>query len=139
MRSSIALAVLLVLSACGGQSDEELYPEEYDENGDWIYGTESSHFDDLAQERGYDSYEEMEAAEEERGGETYSEYDERRDELDGEPGTYAGYGCTVDCGGHEAGYQWAAENGITDPDNCGGNSWSFVEGCRAYAEENGGW
>jgi hypothetical protein len=72
-------------------------------------------------------------------GETYSEYDERRDELEGANGSYAGYDCTQDCSGHEAGYQWAAENGITDPDNCGGNSWSFIEGCRAYAEENGGW
>lgn len=76
---------------------------------------------------------------EEVAGETYDEYDERRDKLEGENGSYAGYGCTQDCSGHEAGYQWAAENGITDPDNCGGNSWSFIEGCRAYAEENGGW
>ncbi|MBA1374958.1 hypothetical protein [Sphingomonas ursincola] len=69
-------------------------------------------------------------------GETYDEYDERRDALDGEQGSYAGSGCTVDCSGHEAGYNWASDNGITDPDSCGGNSWSFVEGCRAYAEEN---
>lgn len=75
---------------------------------------------------------------EEFAGETYDEFDERRDELDGEAGSYAGYGCTVDCSGHEAGYQWAADNGITDPDDCGGKSWSFIEGCRAYAEENGG-
>ena len=76
---------------------------------------------------------------EEYGGETYDEYDERRDELEDEAGSYAGYGCTVDCSGHEAGYNWAAEKGMTDPDNCGGRSWSFIEGCRAYAEENGGW
>jgi hypothetical protein len=47
-----------------------------------------------------------------------------------------GYPCTVDCSGHEAGYQWAEENGITDPDDCSGNSTSFIEGCQAYAEEN---
>jgi len=76
---------------------------------------------------------------EEFAGETYDEFDERRDELEGEAGSYAGYGCTVDCSGHEAGYDWAAENGITDPNSCGGNSWSFIEGCRAYAEENGGY
>lgn len=76
---------------------------------------------------------------EEFAGETYDEYDERRDELEGEAGSYAGYGCTVDCSGHEAGYQWAADKGITDPDDCGGKSWSFIEGCRAYAEENGGY
>lgn len=48
---------------------------------------------------------------------------------------FNGYPCTIDCSGHEAGYDWADENGIEDPDDCGGNSQSFVEGCRAYAEE----
>lgn len=43
--------------------------------------------------------------------------------------------CTVDCSGHEAGYEWAEENGIDDPDDCGGNSDSFIEGCQMYAEE----
>lgn len=45
------------------------------------------------------------------------------------------YPCTVDCSGHEAGYQWAEENSIDDPSDCGGNSNSFIEGCEAYAEE----
>lgn len=45
-------------------------------------------------------------------------------------------GCTQDCGGHNAGYQWAEDNGITDPGDCDGNSDSFIEGCEAYAEEN---
>jgi hypothetical protein len=108
MRGSIALAALLVLSACS--DDAEFTEDEY---------------------MAYDG--------EEYAGETYSEFDERRDEMEGERGSYAGYGCTVDCSGHDAGYQWAADNGITDPDNCGGKSWSFIEGCRAYAEENGGY
>lgn len=51
--------------------------------------------------------------------------------------TFRGYDCTVDCSGHEAGYNWAEERGITDPDNCGGRSQSFIEGCIAYAEESG--
>lgn len=68
-------------------------------------------------------------------GETYEEFDERRDSLDGSHGEFEGQGCTQDCGGHEAGYAWAEEKGITDPDHCGGRSWSFVEGCRAYAEQ----
>ena len=49
---------------------------------------------------------------------------------------FHGYACTVDCSGHEAGYNWAEEHDITDPDQCGGNSQSFIEGCRAYAEEH---
>jgi hypothetical protein len=48
---------------------------------------------------------------------------------------FHGYGCTSDCSGHTAGYQWAERNGIHSPDDCSGRSQSFVEGCRAYAEE----
>lgn len=108
MKGSIALALLIALSACGGGSD---YSE-----------------DDFSEYEG-----------EEYAGESYDEYDERRDSYEGNRGSYAGYGCTVDCSGHEAGYEWAAERDITDPDDCGGNSWSFIEGCRAYAEEQGGY
>ncbi len=43
--------------------------------------------------------------------------------------------CTSDCSGHDAGYEWAQDNDITDPDDCDGNSDSFIEGCRAYAQE----
>jgi hypothetical protein len=50
--------------------------------------------------------------------------------------TFKEYKCTQDCSGHEAGYAWAEKKGIMDPDDCGGNSQSFIEGCRAYAEEN---
>lgn len=38
-----------------------------------------------------------------------------------------GYPCTQDCSGHEAGYEWAEENDITYPDDCGGSSQSFIE------------
>lgn len=51
------------------------------------------------------------------------------------PTTFMGYECTEDCSGHEAGYEWAADEGVTDPDECGGRSDSFIEGCEAYAEE----
>ena len=73
---------------------------------------------------------------EEFAGETYHEYDTRRDSYDGSEKRFSTYGCTEDCSGHEAGYAWAAENGIDDPDDCRGNSWSFEEGCRVYAEES---
>ena len=51
---------------------------------------------------------------------------------------FHGYTCTDDCSGHEAGYEWAGQNGITDASECSGNSQSFIEGCQAYADENGG-
>src|SRR5580698_1782890 len=48
--------------------------------------------------------------------------------------TFDGYDCTQDCSGHEAGYAWAEEHGITDGDDCDAagehsNSPSFAEGC----------
>jgi hypothetical protein len=68
-----------------------------------------------------------------------SAYDDSEQAAEDTP-TYSGESfdgnpCVGDCSGHEAGYQWAEENGIDDPDNCGGNSNSFIEGCRSYAEE----
>lgn len=53
-----------------------------------------------------------------------------------EPSTFSGYTCTSDCSGHEAGYDWAYENDVCDEYFDGGNSESFAEGVRAYAEEN---
>ncbi|MBP0630704.1 hypothetical protein [Cupriavidus sp. AcVe19-1a] len=48
---------------------------------------------------------------------------------------FFGARCTQDCSGHEAGYDWAADNDISDPDQCTGDSQAFVEGCQDYAEE----
>ncbi len=53
------------------------------------------------------------------------------------PLTFHGYACLDDCSGHQAGYDWAEEHGITDPTDCGGKSQSFIEGCQAYAGEDG--
>src|SRR5690349_22149334 len=48
---------------------------------------------------------------------------------------YSGqYGCTQDCSGHNAGYAWAEQQDIQDPDDCAGDSQSFIEGCQDYAE-----
>lgn len=49
---------------------------------------------------------------------------------------FHGYKCKADCSGHEAGYKWAERNDIDDEDDCTGRSWSFIEGCMAYVEEN---
>ena len=51
---------------------------------------------------------------------------------------FYGYPCTQDCSGHEAGYNWADEHGVTDEADCNGSSSSFNEGCQAYVEENAG-
>jgi hypothetical protein len=52
---------------------------------------------------------------------------------------FDGYTCTGDCSGHEAGYRWAQERGISDADDCDAagehsNSPSFAEGCHAYVD-----
>ena len=59
-----------------------------------------------------------------------------KDENEMQPrvNTFMGYPCTDDCSGHKAGYAWAEDNDITNPDDCGGNSNSFIEGCMAWAE-----
>ena len=48
---------------------------------------------------------------------------------------FHGYPCTVDCSGHEAGYDWAEKKDIDSTFDCSGNSNSFNEGCEAYVEE----
>ena len=55
------------------------------------------------------------------------------------PNTFAGYECTQDCSGHEAGYAWAEEHDISDGEDCDtagehSNSPSFAEGCHAYVD-----
>jgi hypothetical protein len=51
--------------------------------------------------------------------------------------TFEGYPCTKDCSGHEAGYKWAEDHDIDDPAKCGGTSQSFIEGCKAWANDAG--
>lgn len=138
MAGVLGLVLLLPLHvACSSTEDASQNSQEssttgaVDDSGEAEIGDDSSDGDEVGAEGEF-----PEDASERKGGETYSEYDSRRDGYSGARGIYAGDGCTVDCGGHNAGYQWAEEKGITDPDQCGGNSWSFIEGCRAYAKEN---
>lgn len=50
--------------------------------------------------------------------------------------TFYGFDCTDDCSGHQAGWDWAESKNIYDPNDCGGKSQSFIEGCAAYAMYN---
>jgi hypothetical protein len=47
---------------------------------------------------------------------------------------FGGYPCLVDCSEDKAGYRWAEQRGISDPDDCTGITAAFMEGCRVYAE-----
>lgn len=54
--------------------------------------------------------------------------------------TFHGYACKDGCEGHQRGYDWAEEKGISDPDDCPidpHNSHSFTEGCWAEAGREG--
>jgi hypothetical protein len=43
--------------------------------------------------------------------------------------------CLDDCSGHNAGFEWARENGVTQSWDCPvTRSPSFVEGCEAFAQ-----
>ena len=48
---------------------------------------------------------------------------------------FHGARCGQDCAGHKAGWLWAKERGIDDPDRCSGRSESFKEGCKIFALE----
>ena len=82
--------------------------------------SDSRYPDRFVAEREFDEDAAIERATEELAFETYSSI--------GEP-----FGCTEDCSGHEAGFEWAKQNEITDG-WCGGNSESFIEGCQAYED-----
>jgi hypothetical protein len=55
------------------------------------------------------------------------------EEIEAEAGNFSSHPCTENCSGHDAGYAWAERNGVADPNDCGGESDSFIEGCTAYA------
>lgn len=54
------------------------------------------------------------------------------------PQRFRGIPCTDDCSGHRAGYEWAERLQLQAATSCGGNSQSFIEGCLAWVNENGG-
>lgn len=112
--SLLVLLLLLFASACSTYQSEEDSPSGESESAEGDSDSPEAEEDGLSQE------------------------DPEEETTSSESGlTFHGYLCRVDCSGHEAGYEWAEENGITDPDDCGGNSESFIEGCRAYAGEEG--
>ena len=112
-RSLFAMAIPLIgamtVAGCGSNSSTSEDGEYYREAG---YA-----FDDEFEEEEPEPFDEDEA---------------RRvasDQLASEGYDYS-YGCTIDCSGHEAGWQWGAENGYSTY----GNSQSFHEGTMAFED-----
>lgn len=123
-----AIIGLALLYNCSGTSDDEQYVADElgistDEAADLIseYGDPDDAIDDYRDvyRPDFDEDAARDAAESEMAGRGYN---------------YS-YGCTDDCSGHEAGWQWRAENGfpVEDPSTYG-NSNSFAEGAMAYEE-----
>ncbi|MEJ0058177.1 MAG: hypothetical protein WDM79_00600 [Terricaulis sp.] len=105
------VALLAAAAALAGCSDRS----SSDESG---YYVSSGHEDS------YGSYEEDRAPFDEDAAREAAEQD-----LASEGYDYS-YGCTDDCSGHEAGWEWRAENGYSTD----GNSDSFEEGGYAFDE-----
>ena len=119
-------AMCLCLAACGSQPESGTTPANAQASRPSPRSTPLAHSGPKGIEPDSD---------ESRGHDDEDKSDDNED-SDTDAKTFHGYPCTIDCSGHEAGYKWAEEPGIDDPDDCGGNSESFIEGCRAWAEEN---
>lgn len=52
-------------------------------------------------------------------------------------GLFHGWMCNWDCSSHRAGYAWAEQNKISNPNDCHGPSQSFIEGCWAFTGAQG--
>ena len=100
----------------------EDYDYDYDYGYEWAENNDIDNFDDCQDEFG--------TSEAEDGCNEYV-----KDNYTGSQ-TFGGYECTEDCAGHNAGYEWAENNDISDIDDCGGKSQSFIEGCWVYVEDN---
>jgi hypothetical protein len=44
--------------------------------------------------------------------------------------------CSEGCPTFDEGYEWARANGIASEFECDGRSLTFIEGCRAYVDDN---
>lgn len=127
----ISLVLIIFLSGCFSSPENDYIGnssysfdenDNYDDGYQWATENDISNFDECQYHFG--------TSEVEDGCNAYV-----KDNYTGHQ-SFSGYECTEDCSGHEAGYEWAEENDISDTYDCNGNSQSFNEGCEAYVEEN---
>ena len=134
MKHTLSLFVLLIMLGAGctsssyssttpkGYSDYDYdYTDDYDFGYEWAGDEDIDNFEDCQYEFG--------SSDAEDGCNDYV-----RDNYSGYS-SFGSYGCTEDCSGHEAGYEWAEDYDIFDERDCDGNSNSFIEGCLQYVED----
>lgn len=116
-RALIWISAAAVLAACGNASSsyESGSSSSYSSGGGEVSaGDYSGESESIEEREPFDEDAAREAAEQSLASEGYD---------------YS-YGCTDDCSGHDAGWQWRAENGYA----ADGNSLSFSEGTTAFDE-----
>lgn len=96
----------LTLSGCGSSSPSVQYQEREEASEDRAEFDEDAARDDAVSELSSQTFQEV--------GDTSR--------------------CTEDCSGHDAGWQWAQDQNVTDVSECSGSG-SFEDGCQAYVEE----
>ena len=125
----LILISFFIITGCADSTSNKSYnnsyssydEDDYDVGYEWAEDNDIDNFDDCQDQFGTGNAED--------GCNEYV-----KDNYSGGQ-TFMGYECTEDCSGHEAGYEWAENNDISDVDDCGGNSNSFIEGCQAYVED----
>ena len=129
LRAAMTLAAVILLAACGPARSTESFTDA-ESSGSASSATPDDETlaaldddDDEAEEtvaqREFDEGRAREAAEDEVGSDTYI-------------GSGSTYGCTDDCSGHEAGFEYARDHGYEDAMST--PSQSFDEGHRAFGE-----
>ena len=125
MRLRLTLSLIFCaafLSACGPSSDKQASQQNSSDGADSGSDKQDSQSDDSQNNSARSADTARQNAIEALQDQTYEDV--------------MGVGeCTEDCSGHNAGWEWAKEHQVFDPDDCSGNSDSFIEGCKAYGEE----
>lgn len=52
-----------------------------------------------------------------------------------QPRYFGGYPCTHQCRDHAAGFEFARQVRLKDPNQCAGPTQSYVQGCRVYSRD----
>ncbi|HEX7802307.1 MAG TPA: hypothetical protein VF471_06075 [Pseudoxanthomonas sp.] len=125
-----ALFLTITLVGCGGSVGSRYaeYDDYYNDAADADQEAAEEAAQEAAEEARQEAYAEAGASSDGTGADAsnVSAHDIEKPSFD--------Y-CTQDCSGHEAGFEWARDNEVTDESDCGGNSQSFYDGCVQFADE----